>query len=99
MQGCTLVEAGAFGPDATTVQLNDAACDGEAEAQAAVPPGHVILDLVIVLEDVVKLAGGNAGAAVAHVDLRLGRGRPHADLNCAARRREADGVVQEVFEY
>src|SRR5690606_27197049 len=85
-------------PALAVVVGGDVADDGEPEPGAAGLPAAGPVDPVEALEDALEVAGGDAGAVVAHGDLDRSAGEPRRDLDRRAGVAVLRGVVQQVVE-
>ena len=97
-EGCAAAFAGAFGGDAAAVEFDEAADDGESNAESAVAAGHGAVGLAELLEDVGEEFAIDSLASVFDGDFDQAAGGAGADGDSAAGGRELGGVAEEVPE-
>ena len=95
-EGRALALAGALGPDAAAVHLDELLDDGEPQAQAAVPPRRAGVGLAEAVEDVREELGLDAHAGVDDADLDVRVDPLQEHLHLAALGRELHGVGEQV---
>src|SRR6266481_4663859 len=98
-EGGSVALARALGIDVPAVQLDDVSHDGEPEPEAAVSAADRCLALSEAVEDERKELVANALARVADRDPRHRVAALEPDVDAAARRRELDGVGEEVPDH
>src|SRR5690349_16099309 len=88
----------AFELEASAVELGKRLCQREPEAGAVVASAETAVDLAEGRHGARDVLGGDADAAVAHLDGNAALVALEAQRNLAARRRELDRVRQQVHE-
>ena len=78
------------------MSLDDAVGYGQADPHAVMSAGHVILDLIELVENLLGLAFGQANTIIGDGDPHFARTLLHAQCDLAAIRRELDRVVEEI---